>query len=58
MEQIKLMSTSELYAQINRHQSLIEDAERKGDSAVQFEREFCYLERERLNRERNKQNKR
>lgn len=58
MDQIKLMSTSELYAQISRYQSLIDEAARKGDSQVQLEREFCYLERERLNRERNKQNKR
>lgn len=58
MDQIKLMSTSELYAQIGRYQSLIDEANRKGDSQVQLEREFCYLERERLNRERNKQNKR
>ncbi len=58
MDQIKLMSTSELYAQINRYQGLIDEVNRKGDNPVQLEREFCYLERERLNRERNKQNKR
>lgn len=58
MDQIKLMSTSELYAQISRYQSLIDEANHKGDNPVQLEREFCYLDRERLNRERNKQNKR
>jgi hypothetical protein len=58
MDQIKLMSTSELCNHISRYRSMIDEANRRDEDPTQYEREFCYLEQERLNRERNKQNKR
>jgi hypothetical protein len=58
MDQIKLMSTSELCNHIGRYRTMIDEANRKGEDPMQYEREFCYLEQERLNRERNKLNKR
>lgn len=54
MDQIKTMPNSDLYSYISRYRSLIEDLRRKDDDSVQLEREFCYLERERLVREKNK----
>lgn len=51
MDQIKVMSTSELYNHVNRYKNLIEDLHKKNEDSVQAEREFCYLERERLKRE-------
>jgi len=54
MDQIKTMSTSELYNHINKYRALIEDLQRRDEDSVQPEREFCYLEQERLKREKSR----
>lgn len=56
-DQIKTMPNSELYSYISRYRMLIEDAQRKGDDSIQLEREFCYLELERMQREKFKPNR-
>lgn len=53
-DQIKAMSTSELYNLLDKYKNLIEDLQRRGEDSKQPECAYCYLEHERLKRERNR----
>lgn len=56
-DQIRAMSTSDLYTQISRFKGTIEKIAAQGEDLYRYECELCYLENEVKRRERSKNRK-
>ena len=54
-DQIRAMSEEDLYKNINRFKRLIREAIRSGKTTEPFEVEFCYLDHERIMREKTRE---